>query len=114
MGKVRGDDKAAIMKVIKEETAAFWNKDYKALLKLRVTPATCNTTRDRRPAALPSSRDGARSARPSRSTWKKIRHRTLQQARLSEKSSMSEWKDIAWATYEQHEIASGEPAIGQA
>ena len=33
MGKVKSDDKAAIMKVVQEETAAFWNKDYKALAR---------------------------------------------------------------------------------
>ena len=116
MAKVKGDDKAAIMKVIQEETAAFWNKDYKALSRLwvhaayvqhdvRSTPASGITVlRGWGPVSKAIKQYIAENPKPNPAASKAKR----------KKVSVRVGKDMAWVTYEQHEIDSGEPAMDRA
>ena len=112
MGKVRGDDKAAIMKVIKEETAAFWNKDYKALSQLWVHAGYVQHD-ERSPAGGVTVLKGWG---PISKTIKKYMEENPTPNPAAGKAQRKKFtvrvgKDIAWATYEQHEIAGGEPAM---
>jgi len=112
MGKVKGDDKAAIMKVVQEETTAFWNKDYKALARHWVHAGYVQH-HHRSPVGGIIVLKGWGPI--SKAIKQYIEQNTNTNPRANKakrkKVSLRVGKDIAWISYEQHEIDSGEPGM---
>jgi hypothetical protein len=112
MAKVKGDGKAAVMKVIQEETAAFWNKDYKALARCWVHAGYVRHN-------TPSPNGGVAIIK-GWGTISKLIKKLIEEnpkpnptaTKVQRKNvSLRIGKDMAWVTYDQHGLDTGEPAM---
>jgi hypothetical protein len=112
MGKFKGDDKAAIMKVIQEETAAFWHKDYKAFARYWVHAGYVQH-HHRTPAGGIAVLKGWGSISKTIRQYIEENPKPNPAANRAKrrKVSLRIGKDMAWISYEQHEIDSGEPGM---
>jgi ketosteroid isomerase-like protein len=110
MAKVKGDDKAAVMKVMREEAAAFWNKDYKAWARCWVHAGYVRHN-------TPSSNGGVAIIKGWGTISKLIKKLIEENPKPSAMAAKMRLKnvslrvgsDMAWVTYDQHGVDTGEP-----
>ena len=114
MAKVKGDDKAAIMKVMREEAAAFWNKDYKAWARCWVHAGYVrhNAPSPNGDVAIIKGW-GAVSKLVKRLIDENPKPSAMATKMKLKNVSLRIGKDMAWVTYDQHGVDTGEPGMNR-
>jgi hypothetical protein len=114
MAKDKGDVRAAIKKVIQDETKAFWNKDYRMLSRFWVHAGYVQ--HDER--LVSGGVKVLKGWGPISKAFKQYIAANPEPNPVASNAKRKDFtvrvgKDMAWVTYVQHEIDSGEPGMNK-